>query len=412
MLLGIWNYLRGYVIIEVTGFSAERFINMGVKRGVHIWDAVRGPSAVSMKVSAGGFRLLCGFTGKTDCKVKILERKGLPFLLRRYRKRKFLIAGIFLFAALLYAMSSFIWLVELDGNERLQPDSVLSFLGQNGIRAGTLKYTVDEREAERALLAAFPDISWVSLRIRGTKLTVTLTETIPEREIADNTVPCDIVAKKAGLVVHIATSAGTPLVRQGDVVNAGDLLVSSELVTGTDDTGFSAEYTRARSEIRAKVYYEYSFTVPLKYYGRRYTGKVRRERTVILFGNNINLLKTYIQRYRSYDKIITERQLRFGGDYPLPVALRTAEYREFVPVLVERTVAEAEDIAEETVNSLILREFGAEADVVGRQVTTYVNGDSLCADAFITAVERIDEVREIKDTDDRRIREDNHKGGQ
>lgn len=32
MFLALWNYIRGYVIIYVTGFSVERFINMAVTK--------------------------------------------------------------------------------------------------------------------------------------------------------------------------------------------------------------------------------------------------------------------------------------------------------------------------------------------------------------------------------------------
>ena len=40
MFLALWNYLRGYVIIYVTGFSVERFINLAVNRGIFIWDII------------------------------------------------------------------------------------------------------------------------------------------------------------------------------------------------------------------------------------------------------------------------------------------------------------------------------------------------------------------------------------
>ena len=51
MFLTIWNYLRGYVVIEVSGFSVERFINLAAHKGVYIWDVNRVGGKTLMKVS-------------------------------------------------------------------------------------------------------------------------------------------------------------------------------------------------------------------------------------------------------------------------------------------------------------------------------------------------------------------------
>ena len=48
MFLALWNYLRGYVIIYVTGFSVERFINLAVNRGIFIWDIIPERNRVIM----------------------------------------------------------------------------------------------------------------------------------------------------------------------------------------------------------------------------------------------------------------------------------------------------------------------------------------------------------------------------
>ena len=49
MFLALWNYIRGYVIIYVTGFSVERFINMAVNKGIFIWDVIQEKNMVIMK---------------------------------------------------------------------------------------------------------------------------------------------------------------------------------------------------------------------------------------------------------------------------------------------------------------------------------------------------------------------------
>ena len=51
-LVHLWNYIRGYVIIIVTGRSIERFINICSKRQILLWDIVRADmDSASMKAS-------------------------------------------------------------------------------------------------------------------------------------------------------------------------------------------------------------------------------------------------------------------------------------------------------------------------------------------------------------------------
>ena len=68
MFLVLWNYIRGYVIIYVTGFSVERFINLAANRGIFIWDVVPERNRVIMKASLKNIEKLkeCGI--KTGCR--------------------------------------------------------------------------------------------------------------------------------------------------------------------------------------------------------------------------------------------------------------------------------------------------------------------------------------------------------
>ena len=55
MFWWLWNYLRGYVIIKVTGFSAERFINLAVLKGLRIWDIKYDAKGRIMKADTKDF---------------------------------------------------------------------------------------------------------------------------------------------------------------------------------------------------------------------------------------------------------------------------------------------------------------------------------------------------------------------
>ena len=127
MFLILWNYIRGYVAIEVSGFSVERFMNLAVHKGVYIWDVDKRSASVSMKVSVKGFRMLRSCAKKTKCKISIVGKTGLPFVAFRYRRRGIYIFGALLFVFALYFLSSFVWLIEIQGNDRIGKESIEEF---------------------------------------------------------------------------------------------------------------------------------------------------------------------------------------------------------------------------------------------------------------------------------------------
>ena len=395
VFLMLWNYIRGYVAIEVSGFSVERFMNLAVHKGVYIWDVDKSSAAVSMKVSVKGFRMLRSCAKKTKCKISVVQKTGIPFLAFRYRRRGIYVFGIFFFIFILYFLSSFVWLIEIQGNDRINKEDIENFCRTEGLKVGGLKSSFDTLELQKKLAVEFPDISWVNVNVKGTKATIKLTEIIPKKEILDVSVPCDIIASKDGLITNIITSSGTPKVKQNDVVKKGDILVSSELIITEDETGVVKEYVHAIAEVRAKMYYELNFSVPLSYTEKIYTGDTKKNRFVILFNKNFNFLNSNIF-YVNYDKITSRNQITLAENYPLPIIFVTEEYREFRTEERVRTIEQAKELADKMVTGRILREFDFESDIVDKQLIYTENEHEIYVHALITTIERIDEKREIE----------------
>ena len=82
----IYLYLFGYINIYVEGFFIERFINLCISKGIMLWKLSRENStSLTVKISIGEFKKIKEIARKTRCKVKIKEKKGFPFLLKKYR---------------------------------------------------------------------------------------------------------------------------------------------------------------------------------------------------------------------------------------------------------------------------------------------------------------------------------------
>ncbi|MCL2593294.1 MAG: sporulation protein YqfD [Defluviitaleaceae bacterium] len=390
MILNLWKYLKGYVIIEVTGFSVSRFVNLAVHKGIYIWDVSHEKDRVIMKVSVKGFKLLKPCAKKTKCKFKIIEKKGLPFFAFRYRKRKIFVAGFVFFIAFVYFLSSFIWLVEVDGTDRISQEDIIRFSEEHGLRVGGLKFGINRRELEAAMINEFPYISFINIGIRGTKATISIAETIPPQEILDRSAPSDIIAKRDGVIMGVHVSTGTAIVREFDVVSEGDLLVSGHLTVSEDrdPEGLVNTHTFADAIVLARYYYPINFEVEREYIQKNFTGNTKNRRRFILFGREINLFSSSIS-YTNYDKIRERTQLRLGENYPLPFIIVTDRYFEFEPIVSQKSLVDMQEEAAAIVTNRIIREFDFGADVFEKIINLEETERGLSVSATIITIEDI-----------------------
>jgi len=394
MLLDMWNYMRGYVVIEVSGFSVERFVNLAVHRGIYVWDVKYSGASVQMKVSVKGFRKLKECGKKTGCRFKIVAKKGYPFVAHKYRKRKLFAAGIVLFAFLLYYLSGFIWLVEIKGNDRLDNDQLNNFLKSQGLHIGAKKADVDRHKLEKDMALHFSDISFINIGIKGTKATLSIAEALSQESIIDKSRPCDIIAKKDGIITNIYVSSGDPVVREKDIVSKGDVLVRGELVAGAETEAVVTQYVHSQAEVRARQYYEMNFTIDRIHTRKNYTGNIKIRYSINFINKELNLINSY-NLYNNYDKITEKKQIKFGEDYPLPLIINKYIFKEFIPEETERALEEMKELALISVNNRIIREFDFSADVVEKNIEYTETSAGLEVNAVVITNEEIGEISYI-----------------
>lgn len=397
MFLSVWNYLRGYVIIEVSGFSVERFLNLAAHKGIYLWDIDKTDKGIRVKVSIKGFKMLKNAAKKTHCRIKINRKQGFPFLLHKYRKRKTLALGILFFIIALYFLSSFVWTIEIAGNERINKEDLKAYCLEVGLKPGAYKNKIDLRQIENSFLNKFNDISWISINIKGTKAKVELTETILKPQMIDRNTPCDIIASKDGLIVSIVTNAGTPKVKQKDVVEKGDILVSGQLLIG-EEGAETIRYVHAAAEVKAKLWYELKLEEDIKYNEKIYTGQTKKSYSINVLNQKFNIPTTSID-YTTYDKITNIKRLDLGGDFNLPFALVVDEYREYKLNKKTRSIEEVKSLIQSKLDKLIQEKFNESVEIADKNIQYTNEGNKVVADIVITTIERIDQEAKIEGND-------------
>ena len=258
MFLSLVKYFRGYLLVRLNGYSPERFLNLCSNHNILIWNLSSSGASYEFNISIAGYRKLKPLLKKTKTRVVILQKNGFPFFLYRYRKRKLFFAGIVFGAGFLLYLTTFIWLIDINGNSLITDASILTFLEENGASFGSRKASIDCSALEEALRSAYDDVIWASVRLNGTKMTIDLQENlITGKDEGESAVKpegaYDLTAEKDGVITSIITRNGTPAVRAGSEVKAGDLLVGSRLDIYNDSNEVCESiYVTADADIRSE----------------------------------------------------------------------------------------------------------------------------------------------------------------
>ncbi len=348
MLTRLWSFLTGYVSLLVEGKNLEKLINMAVSRGLYLWDVKWIETGKArIKIRLNGVRALRHIARRTRCRFRITGKRGLPFGLARLRRSKALLAGMVLSGLLVYIMSCFIWFVEVRGNKNIPPDRVLGAAKDAGLAMGTLKLKLNRDETEKYLLRQIPELSWVGIKIHGTKAVIEIAEKVAGPPVDD--APANIVAGEAGLIQELLVYSGQSVVKEGDLVRPGDLLITGlirpEPKPAETILPEPVKLVRARGIVRAKVWYEGYGECRFVETGTRRTGRQAEVLSLRVSGRELVLKGPRNPPYRDFVISIEVNKLIGWRNIRLPVEIVTTSYYEVQPYRDIISVSEAKATA-------------------------------------------------------------------
>ena len=267
-LTDLWRYLSGMVTIEASGPALERFINLSMTRGISLRDIRWRGGRIRADMALRDFFRLRPLARQSHTRVRVRRRLGWPFLWHRAKKRKVLLAGALVFLILIFTASQFVWFVEVRGTKDLNPAEVKQAAAELGLRPGVWKGSVSVDGFERSLRAHFGGASAVMLRFAGTRAVVQVVErTLPPPDRGQHD-PADLVALRPGRVKAVVVYSGSAEVKEGDLVEAGQVLIRGLLIPGVGRGALefrpeAAVPVRARGQVRAETWRDIYLEVPL-----------------------------------------------------------------------------------------------------------------------------------------------------
>ena len=347
MLRYILNNLAGYLRIRVEGYSPERFLNLCCYHGIFLWNLRPAKGAYEMNIRVRDFRRLRPMVRKSRAKVRIIQKRGAPFFIHKYRGRKLFFTGSVIAICLIFLLSSFIWRIQIDGNLARTDEVLLSFLTEKGIACGMAKKNVDCDRIEKDIRMEYDDIIWVSAYVHGSCLKIKVRENPDRKELqteAEAEAPMDIVAEADGIIQKIITRKGNPLVREGSEVKKGEILVSGSVEVKNDSdevTGY--QYRVSDADIIAQTTVAYTDILDRMHPVWKDAGK-KSWRFWIETPGRLYLFGRRELPYPEYNALTCRYILYLERHFPFPVSVRVERSKESRKEEISYTDREAREI--------------------------------------------------------------------
>lgn len=224
-------------------------------------------------------------------KIRVVKYDGLLNIKKIIKDNMFYISVIFLSFIWMNLLTNYIVDIEIihsnSGIRRLLKEE----LDKNNVKRFSLAYSFEELDniTKKILADNKNNLEWVSIKKDGMKYIVRAEERIIKSEVVSDK-PRDIVASKDAYITKVIGSKGNVLVRQGEYVKKGTVLISGKITLYEDVKGV----TSASGSVYGNVWYECTVETPKEISSERLTGRKRYNLNV---GNKI-LLRNKYQNFR------------------------------------------------------------------------------------------------------------------
>ena len=365
-ITNIAGFIKGYMVIYAEGFFCERFLNICMRRGIYLWNVRRmGENRICACISIQGFREIRQVARKTRTHITVRRRYGLPFLMHRYRKRKPVVIGMVLFFVLLWYLSTHIMGIDVAGNERIAETEIISELKNFGVYHGAAVRKIDEKLVKNQMMTRFDDIAWIGVNIKGSRVYIEVRERLDTHVDVDRDMPCDIVAAKQGLVKLLEVKNGQTMVKVGQLVEQGDLLVSG--VVDSEKKGM--RYVHSFGEVFAETSYKKTREYPFEYIEKIYTGAEKSKYSFSVLGKEIRLFLKDVQPFEYCDKTEESSEWRAPVSFIPSIYVKTNKYLEYTPQKQTRTLEEAVELGRQELSAELEKEVPQSAEIIDVRVT-------------------------------------------
>lgn len=369
----IFNYIIGYIRISIEGYYIERFINICGNEKITIWNLKRNKNVkLELNIGIKDLKKVAKIAKQTKCKMKIIKKKGLPFLFNRYRKRKLFFVFLLVIIIGLGISSNFVWNIQIVEEDKESIENLYQDVVESGLEIGKMKSKINTKDIINKVRLKRNDIAWIGIELKGTNAIVKVVKATAKPEIVDDNEYCNIVSDKQGIITKINAQNGTIAVKVGDTVNVGTTLINGWM----EGKYTGLRYVHAKGEIQAKVWHTKNKKILYNATEKTETGNIENKYQIKINNFEINLSKR-LSKFKIYDTIVLENKFKIFSDFYLPISLVKITNKEIKEEQKNYNVEQAKDLGIEQLQEELDNEIEDKSKVVNKIINTYEKEDGI-----------------------------------
>ena len=358
------NFIRGTVVLQVTGVEPERLLNRCAKENIPFWAVRRSDTfEITLTFFRKDVKKVKELATRCQCEVERERFLGLPPFLLKFRYRYALMAGILIFVIAISVGNRFVFVLDVQGNEAVSSAEILSNLRKIGVKPGIYGPSINSREVSNQMLLLMDELTFFSCNLYGTRLEIIVREREKKPDLLAEAEITDVVSTATGIITHQEVLFGKALYGEGDTVVEGELLISGAVelqggVGGGEDLGVS--YVRAQGRVYARTWRTLTAVIPLESQVKDYTGEAMHRVSLNVMGKRVKFYGNGGISFPMYDKI-TETNTWMGKDgSQMPVSVEREVIREYTLQAVPLNETLAEEILTEALDNTLATLVGEE----------------------------------------------------
>ena len=235
-------------------------------------------------------------------------------------------------------------------------------------------------ELKTDLRNTYDEITWISIYLKGTNLHISIKERDTKKPSASQFYTySDIVASENGIIDSILVRQGTPMVKVGDTVSKGDILISGKVDIIADDYTVKETYLcNADGDVCLIYNYPIEEQISLEYLAKEYTGN-QTKKIDLYYKNSLIQIPHLKIPYTKYDSVTENMDYPLCNILSIPITIKQTTYREYQMIRKKYNYSEAEKLLNEKLDKIFLSLKEKGVQIIEKNVKINTNSVYLSA---------------------------------
>ena len=227
--------------------------------------------------------------------------------------------------------SNTVWRLEISGNEQVLAEKIETDLLELGFGVGSRTKGVNYDSLIASYRLFHPEIAWMGIYVQGTTAYVRVIENERREDKIESLLPSHLVASEDAVIESCEISHGTSVVKKGNVVKKGEVLVLGIASGASYDRIMAAE-----GNIIGRVSKTVSVEIPCTVTEKKEVFRAPVSITLNFFQKKLNIFKKTNKNALDYVIIERKETLCLWKGLPLPLGYTVQEAVYYTEEEVER----------------------------------------------------------------------------